>query len=224
MSYILEALKKSDQERKRGDVPGLQTVHIPLAVESKSHRLLYVFIAVLLLALAFVLGLLLSGNNEQLATEVIQYDEEKSDVSRSMPLHQPANKESLSEQTVLKTAQVIANPGLPVKETSPSVALSESAENVGKVIHSQLHDEMDIPYLHELPEHIQQAVPHMGFAGHVFSSTPSSRSVIINGASMSEGDTIIAGLAVEQITASGVIFKRNGELFRVDILQDWSFD
>ena len=71
---------------------------------------------------------------------------------------------------------------------------------------------------------IQQAVPDMVFAGHVYSSQPAQRSVIINGASMNEGDRVIQALRVEQITRDGVIFNYQGQLFRVEILQDWSFD
>ena len=58
MSYILDALKKSDHERKQGTVPGLQTVHIPVSIESSASRWPYFFIVFLLLSLAFVLGML----------------------------------------------------------------------------------------------------------------------------------------------------------------------
>lgn len=212
MSYILEALKKSDQERKRGDVPGLQTVHIPLAVESRSPRLLYAFIVALIFVLAFMLGLLFSREQVPPVVEAVEPDEAIKAVSSSPP---PQPSVAAVEAEV---ASFITQPSV-----SPDV-VPEPEPASAKVVHSQLHDETDIPYLNELPAHVQQSVPHMSFAGHVFSSTPSSRSVIINGASMSEGDTIIDGLVVEQITGAGVIFWRNGELFRVDILQGWSFD
>ncbi|MDY0041285.1 MAG: hypothetical protein RBS57_13315, partial [Desulforhabdus sp.] len=56
MSYILEALKKSDQERSRGSTPGLQTIHTSVAVESKKRR---GWLSLLILALFVNAGLLL---------------------------------------------------------------------------------------------------------------------------------------------------------------------
>ena len=64
----------------------------------------------------------------------------------------------------------------------------------------------------------------MIFAGHVFSSQVDQRSVIINDHYLNEGDIIIDNLKVEQITKSGIVFNYNAQLFRMDILQNWSFD
>ncbi|TNF38918.1 MAG: hypothetical protein EP315_00535 [Gammaproteobacteria bacterium] len=85
--------------------------------------------------------------------------------------------------------------------------------------------EMDtVPYLQDLPALVQQAIPDMTFAGHVYSSNPAQRSVIINGHAMGEGELVIDRLRVEQITRNGVVFNFDGQLFRMDILQDWSFN
>lgn len=56
MSYILEALKKSDQERNRGAAPGLQTVHTPVVHESNRR---YWWVYLLAGALFVNAGLLL---------------------------------------------------------------------------------------------------------------------------------------------------------------------
>ncbi len=55
MSFILDALKKSDRQRKRGEVPGLQTMHAPLQSQAR-RRPIWPF---LLLALLLNAGLLL---------------------------------------------------------------------------------------------------------------------------------------------------------------------
>lgn len=39
MSYILEAIKKSDQERKQGEIPDIHTLHVPLINESSSSAM-----------------------------------------------------------------------------------------------------------------------------------------------------------------------------------------
>jgi hypothetical protein len=81
-----------------------------------------------------------------------------------------------------------------------------------------------VPHLSDMPDLVQQAIPDMSFSGHVYSSDIRQRSVIINGHSMGEGEMLIKGLVVEQITSNGIIFSYQGQLFRMDILQDWSFD
>ena len=75
-----------------------------------------------------------------------------------------------------------------------------------------------------MPALVQQAIPDMEFAGHVYSSNPEQRSVIINGRSMAEGETVVEGLRVEQITEKGVVFDYQNQLFQMPILQNWAFD
>ncbi len=216
MSYILDALKKSDQERKRGDVPGLQTVHIPLTVEQQSPRALYGFIVLLLIALAFVIGLLFReqsprGITEQPLSISEQYEESAQPWATPAAVPAPARVEP--EKTLVKA--VVTEQSLPKKQPVKDGVVAVVAD---------ISVLSDIPFLHELPDFKQQSVPELEFAGHVYSSSPYNRSVIINGVAMSEGDTIVEGIRLEQITSSGVVFSLHGEKFRIDILEDWSFE
>ena len=70
---------------------------------------------------------------------------------------------------------------------------------------------------------LQQAIPQLQFAGHVYSSNPQQRSVIINGRYMSEGDELMAGMKLLSITMDSVVFYYQGQQFKVTVLQDWSF-
>ncbi len=222
MSYILDALKKSEQERKRGDVPGLQTTHIPLSVEQKTPLSLYGFILLLLVLLAFVIGVLVA---ERYPAGV------NSTVSVVAPENQGGSQQA-SEVVVKHLATVAAS-----SEPLPAVQYSGSQEQVAVVreeptapsqpaSHHALPgvELSEIPYLHQLPDFRQQEIPELRFAGHVYSSSSLNRTVIINGVTMSEGESIMEGMSVEQITPSGVVLSFQGELFRVDILQDWSFE
>lgn len=212
MSYILEALKKSEQERRRGDVPDLQTVHLPVFAQRQSHTWPYVVIVFLLLVLAFVLGMVMMKGND---------DKTIAAVPPSMP--QATTKTVVTEQTTRQDdAALVVTQAEPVIKTE-SVAMIEPV--IQQAIEASPSLEMDsVPHLSQLPSLIQQAIPNMTFAGHVYSSNPIQRSVIINGHAMSEGDVVINNLKVEQITRSGVVFDFDGQLFRMDILQDWSFE
>jgi len=242
MSYILDALKKSDQERKRGDVPNLQTVHIPINAEPQTPFILYGFIFLLLIVLAFVIGLVVSSSkNEGIQTV------ERNNLIENNENTKRAKQPLFSEQEGMSRHAEEKKTEMPVKaefvqqstvkeiEAASQKALKEreGAESNDRQPHAEIEKERptannvnlnDLPYLHEMPDYQQQSVPDMSFAGHVYSSRPSSRTVIINGDAMSEGDVIVQGLKVVEITPSGVVFSLHDELFRMDILQDWSFE
>lgn len=232
MSYILDALKKSDLQRKQGDVPTLQTVHLPVQPQGNTPRVLYGVIALLLLLLMFVLGYLFSQ----------QFFQSKNEVS---PVALPATSdkfeepaEQLDQQSTAGAASELSRAAAIQHQSSVSeISVSDetavqksSAEKFSAVdvppSGSQLREPnlMDIPYLHELPDYQQQSIPVMEFAGHVYSSDASSRSVIINGQFMEQGDNLMPGLRIESITINGVVVAYKETLFRVDILQDWSFE
>ena len=228
MSYILDALKKSDQERKRGDVPNLQTVHIPMNAEPQTPVLLYGFILVLIIALAFVIGLVVSHQNSDAIQIKNNYAQEKQEVSKSI-VAEPVKKVDKIPEPIVKDKAAKPENIAKIQEVSGEVKQDKQIKlkpvRVDKK--SPLFNKLDlsnIPYLHELPDYKQQSIPEMNFAGHVYSTTPSSRSVIINDAAMSQGDVIVQGLNVVEITPGGVVFSLHNELFRMDILQDWSFE
>lgn len=70
MSYILEALKKSEQDRQRGKGPTLQTIHRPLANTQTSNKPLY-FIIFLVLVAFFTGGAWWYENQSLVAVQAI---------------------------------------------------------------------------------------------------------------------------------------------------------
>jgi general secretion pathway protein B len=241
MSYILDALKKSDLQRKQGDVPTLQTVHLPVSPQDKTPRLLYGVIAVLLLLLMFVLGYLFSQ----------QFFQSQDESAIVLPVPAEKARESAEQISSVQPGKVSSNKADPIEadnETSRVAEIqrqSSATEDVSSAVTAPIQHSienpatasiessggrateaelMDVPYLNELPDYQQQSIPVMEFAGHVYSSDASSRSVIINGQFMEEGDSLMPGLHIESITMNGVVFAYQDILFRVDILQDWSFE
>lgn len=231
MSYILDALKKSDSERKRGNVPNLQTVHIPINAKQQTPWALYGFISVLLLVLAFVIGLVISDNEPVTIIQVAEINEQNENITSVLKPNSKAVVEvnkSADTQVLKRIAQKMTEQSaVKVKVThkrdkEPNIAPQQTnkAESISA---ARLPDISSIPYLHELPDYQQQSVPEMQFAGHVYSTRPQSRTIIINNSAMSEGDTVVQGINVVEITSSGVVFSLHDDYFRMDILQDWSF-
>jgi general secretion pathway protein B len=215
MSYILDALKKSDQERKQGDVPDLQTMHVPVTIEVGPVRWPYFIIIILMLSLAFVQGMLRPWEEDA----QVDMRDDKSTASQLVVNSQPLPAEDKKPQLVAATSSApLAVRATAEKSVSkPVVAAAVVAETPALNVDAVQH-------LYDMPPLVQQAIPEMVFAGHVFSSSAEQRSVIINGHFMSEGEVIIGKLRIEKITAKGIVFDYNGQLFRMDILQDWSFD
>ena len=214
MSYILEALKKSDEKRRQGDVPDLQTVHMSIPVDTQQARWPYIVIIILLMGLVFLLGWMRPWQVSIQADPQIKRSaiEDKSVVAKTV------QDEPVEVEKVAETRPVVIASSEPVTK---KIIDNAGAQLVYKKQEAELQN---VPHLEELPELLQKAIPDMSFAGHVYSSNPVQRSVIINGYAMGEGDMIVDGLRIEQITRKGVIFDYRSQLFRIDILQDWSFD
>lgn len=67
----------------------------------------------------------------------------------------------------------------------------------------------------QLPSDIKKELPAISIKGHIYSNSPSSRIVNVNGIIIREGDTVTAGLKVEEINMTGVIFDYGGLRFRI---------
>ena len=65
----------------------------------------------------------------------------------------------------------------------------------------------------QLPSEIRESLPDMAITGHIYSNNPTSRMVNINGSIIREREKVTGGLAVDEITMSGVIFTYQGFRF-----------
>lgn len=68
--------------------------------------------------------------------------------------------------------------------------------------------------INELPASIQQEIPAMDVQFHAYSTIPANRLVGINSRTLHEGESLAAGLRLEQITLDGVIFSYKGYRFQ----------
>ncbi|MBI5665921.1 MAG: general secretion pathway protein GspB [Nitrospirae bacterium] len=72
-----------------------------------------------------------------------------------------------------------------------------------------------VPDFSQLPEETRKELPDITISTHIYSNNPRSRIVNINGSTIKEGDEVIRGLKIREITMSGVIFDYQGRLFQV---------
>ena len=228
MSYILEALKKSDQQRQRGATPTLPTAQVPAAAPKQPVFLYYGLIAAVVLAAGIVIGWLRPWQAEQPAPapEPIAAKSLIS-VSAAVPLPEPPAMARKTAQELpapnsapaVQPAPMVAamKPDMPAPartethSASPAAPASMPEKPAGPADAAQ--EQRVIP-MAELPLQIQQEIPAMTIPLHAYSSKPRDRLVSINERMLREGESLTPGLRLEQITPDGLIFSYKGYRFR----------
>ncbi len=228
MSYILEALRKSEKERKRNEIQTLGDISAPHHVantrknSSSSRPLQILFASVLLLAL--VLAATMAGEWSFMGM---------GQQSSVLP-ENPAEKNIRDHPPDMGTPQQKILPG--TQKTSPEPSEKkrgkESAHALSPEIKksalatlgpgkgdTQVFDRHDANAVapKELPLTIQEDLRNMRFAGHAYSQDRSLRLIMINNKILHEGDPINADLRLSEITENGVILIYHGKRVRINL-------
>ncbi len=111
----------------------------------------------------------------------------------------------------------ISSKNNPITEivTAPEPAALPSAPS------SQGEPQEDIPFLDAMPERFKQGIPTLTFNSHIYSRNVGASRVMINNVYLREGE-YVQSMRVVQITPQGVVLEKEGELFRVSVLTNWS--
>lgn len=241
MSYILDALRKSETERRQGKIPDLgqpmQLIHRP----RKKPVSPVVWVAVALLVNALVLAYVfwpqarVSGQTSDAigptsakapdaspAAETVPAPEAPTVVAdtRRKPGESPAGPVATapgaSETSTIITPSVIT-PAV----TAPAVITpSTASDNGGTPVLPEAEFTGRVPHLVELPVSFQKSIPDLIFNSHIYSSDPAARRVMINDRYLRPGDSF-DGIRVETITEDGVVLSKQGQRFRVGSVRDW---
>ncbi len=240
MSYILDALRKSETERRQGRVPDLgqqvQLIHQP----KKKRVSPAVWVALALILNAGVLAFLFwpgtplpwapAGQTEPPAVaDTAKSSSEPAPISVT-PASEP---EAISEDPVAETGAipepdtadptptpVAAEPAAAENRERATVIVPSSAISETAVPQAEQERAGRVPHLVELPLSFQKSVPDLTFNSHIYSSSPASSRVMINNTYLRVGDTF-EGLRVDDITEEGVVLSRDGRRFRVGVVRDW---
>ena len=211
MSYILEALKKSDQQRQRGATPTLQAAQLNVAAPKRPLFIYYSLLATVLLIVGVMIGWLHPWQAEQPSFQSALPEPIPFAAESPIPIPQhaaqapsPASPEIHSKTVtpdktaILGAAVPVPDKSIPEKHAKPVVAAQEQKEM----------------RLDELPVAIRQEIPAMTVQLHAYSSVPDERLVSINSIRLREGGFLMAGLRLEQITPDGMVFSYKGYRFQ----------
>ena len=211
MSYILDALNKSERERTENKTPGLNTFHQRTdRLESKTPQR-WLIIA------TFILSLNLVVLTIWYFTDPISPEKQTNVVPRSKSSVSIVIQDPIFSNPVFDRPKNSADKERPIYEEqkastgppSPTGQIRLSEEPSGSESRSARFDALD-------------QLAAIRFSSHIFAEDQDLRMVVVDGQRIGEGDTVKGGIRLEQITETGVIFEYQGERFPIDVLNQWA--
>ncbi len=220
MSYILDAIKKADQQRRRGEVPTLTS-----AAPTTAKRPLWALYGALglgLLVLGVGIGWWSPWRTESPPLARSQVRLAEASPPRPAPTFKPAPPPtSATRQEAPAAAIDFAQPPSPGRTASAPVRAERAASpspvlppKAGGEAQTASPPEAKVGTRSELPMSIQQELPPLSIAMHVYSAQPRDRLVSVDNRLLREGDSVAADLKLEEILPDGMIFSYRGFRFR----------
>jgi general secretion pathway protein B len=218
MSFILDALKKSEIERQRQSMPGLMDA--PTSLRRNRLPLWAVLLGCLLAINTVVLiVVLLRNSGATVASTSAKHDtapaerktptvEDHFSPLSQAPVYAPEipvpPAESPSSNEAASSARAMAQRAAPhaVRRPDPVLVDEEASDN----------DEV-LPSINEINLTGAQALPEMHLDVHVYATKPADRFVYINMRKYKEGNTLQEGPVLERIRRDGVVLNYQGLRF-----------
>jgi general secretion pathway protein B len=231
MSYILDALKKSEAERSRGVVP---TLLAPQQTPLRGGIVGWVVGAALLVNAAVFAAWMYwpSTKKDAIAPPSSPVSAAAPPATAAPPMTVQTQPAQNAAQTYPTTAASISaatenaigsgpalaptprtvqgDPTFAAESAQPTIITPRSAANTATPSNATA----------SLATNDAMAL-HYEFSTHFYASDPSKRAVTLNGKRYTEGDTIDAGVRIKEITETGVVLDVGGQTVPLDVLQDW---
>lgn len=221
MSYILDALRRADAERGRAGVPGLHTQSvIPASGDESPGAAVKPFVWMGLGAAVVAAGALawsLSGRDDAPAV---------APAPATAPAAPAAPQQTPPAAAVPPPVAVVPELPAPAKEPAPRPAAKPSSATPRAA--RAAGDDVDrapkvlgvarpsarpaapperIYALHELPDAVRRAMPTLTIGGSIYSRTPASRFLIVNGQIFHEGDQMTPEMTLEEIKLKAAVVR-----------------
>lgn len=221
MSYILDALNKSEAERARRSAPGLDAIHRPPSLPSRGRHIWPWIVSGLVignLALAAAWFFWTSPRAPaivaQTAPQTLSPAPAPSNIAAAgpaTPSPQPEARQTPESQTTapassagqLGESEVLVTPTRQTLAAQPAEAAPEAMP------------------ISALPPDVRAALPPLAFSSHIYADEPSFRVVNINGHRFQQGDYITRDLQLLAITEEGAVLTFKGYQFSLSVLDEW---
>ena len=223
MSYILDALKKAEAERRIGTnasspaslpaADSMQYAHRKAAMRSPWPWVAMTAVAALLAAYSWLRQPPVVPPVAQHAPVPVAAAQAQQAVASPLPAE--------PQQQAIQPATAPAQPAIaesPPEEPKPRSA--KRAKPAGKK-HADAEKKTaepaappPPPTLRELPDNIQREIPQLSVGGYIYSGSKADRSVLINGRLLHEGEEAAPGLILEKMMPNGMVLNYKGYRYR----------
>jgi len=219
MSFILDALKKSEIERQRQSMPGL--IDVPTSLRRGRLPFWAVLLGCLLAINILVLIFLLMRNVAPAALTAARHDTPLVDTKppavdehfsplSAAPVYAPeipvppAEASPSKQEAAAVAPHAVAQRAAPhsLRRADPVLTEEDAADN----------DEV-LPTINEINLTGAHALPELHLDVHVYATNPAERFVFINMRKYKEGNTLQEGPVLEKIRRDGVVLNYQGVRF-----------
>ncbi len=209
MSFILDALRKSENDRQQQSNAELASVPTsPVAPSVPRWVWIAGTLTLLAINLAVLIGLMVKPDPAPLQSTL---------PSRPAAVDMPDAKTQPAPSFEERVATAQLNP--PDQQVNEAVAMEEEApaqlvspvlisQNPAAIPRSELY-----PSIQEVRASGLSNLPDLHLDIHVFGAEPKDRFVFINMAKSREGSQLVEGPTVREITPDGVLLEHQGQLF-----------
>lgn len=203
MSFILDALRKSETERQKQSAPGLADTRYRAVEQRRNYwiPLLVVILAANAIALAFMLMDDAPTDQETVVSPPVVVPREMPAVAANKPAPdiRPLHREVVAAPRTKPTAKPKTVELAPV--AAEVVPESEPTES--------------LPSYQQLAADGSISLPSLHVDIHVFSAKSAERFVFINMNKYREGEVLKEGPSIEKITKSGAVLNHQGTQFTI---------
>ncbi len=240
MSYILDALRKSDQLRQRGAAPTLLLGQATAVAPKRPALFSYGLLALVLLGAGIAIGWLRPWQPEPAVPAPVASSAKlpapghSSAPAAVLPGMAPKAEPELRAQNSAPAAQAVPAPAPALARSHGTAGTNIDRQGAPPRVVAESSKKFPLPEqrpsassdaapvaplptvmaIAELPVAIQQELPPMSISVHAYSGTAAERLVGINSRLLHEGEYVAPGLRLEQITPDGMILSYKGYRFR----------
>ena len=211
MSFILDALKKSEAERQQQDAPGIASIPESAGQQGGSK---WVWIIGGLLAINFVVvgALVLRPaadlSDAESSTQRTTTESQPGPIIRNPPA---ARATRVADDMPAEAAVSTPPAGMPVQ--AEAVAPMSAPDPAATPAAEPQRVTTGLPSFNDLRAQGLLSLPDMHLDIHVYSGQPAERFVFVNMSKYGEGATLSEGPAVKEITPDGVVLEYLGTDF-----------
>jgi hypothetical protein len=221
MSFILDALRKSEHERQRQAGPGI--AEMPIARASSRFPLALVAIGALLaINLVVLLYWLLKNEKPEVVREAPVAAQPApapaKEIARPAAVAVPGPQAAPERAVRPLTAEVEANPppdSTPPPAPDPSLlpTAPAPAPSVSYAPREPTPSANFVPRIDTLPPQATAGLPPLNLDLHIYANDPAQSAAFINGNRYRAGDKLPQGVDVVAITREGVVLRYHGQQF-----------